>query len=160
SQDCLWVFLEWQPARNLKPPCRLSATLPRNWTTQEASKAGEAESPGRVTSKPEVMLDCGANGQISLRYAVVVSSRSGCRRAIEMLCAYLLAFHTSHEADETDSATQTCVPRPSASVPTWFHAVCCALQAAAECRGHEWCDGFLPRHKPDHLVRSWDDSAA
>jgi hypothetical protein len=58
----------------------------------------------------------------------VFSSRSGRMRAIEKLRVYPLAFHSAREAGETDSAMQMCVPQPSASAPTRYHAMCCALR--------------------------------
>jgi len=60
--------------------------------------------------------------------AAVSSRRSVCTRATEMRYVYPLAFHTAREDGETDSIRQTCVPQPSASVPTRYHVVCYASQ--------------------------------
>jgi hypothetical protein len=106
------------------------------------------------------MLDASAKGASLIEIeAAIVSSRSKCMRPTETPCVCRLAFHNGREDGETDSATQTCAPQPSASAPTRYHAVCCALQVGAGCAGHAWCDECFPRRKPGHPARSQGDSA-
>src|SRR5579864_7182371 len=85
---------------------------------------------------------------ISAANAAVFSSRSVCTRAAETRYVYPLAFHTAREGGETDSTRQTCVPQPSASVPTRYHVVCYASQAGVKCGEHAYCDGSSARRRP------------
>ena len=58
----------------------------------------------RVKNHVLTQLEFTGGEQISLLAAAVFSSRSGCRRAIEMPYVYLLVFRTAPEAGETGSA--------------------------------------------------------
>lgn len=93
---------------------------------------------------------------MSLRAAAVFSSRSGCRRAIEMPYVYLLVFRTAPEGGETDSATRTCVPQPSASGPTRYHALYCAWQGGAGCGEHAYSPEVLRGAAALLPHRLWD----
>lgn len=77
-----------------------------------------------------------------------------------MRYVYPLAFHTAREGGETDSTRQTCVPQPSASVPTRYHVVCYASQAGVECGEHAYCDGSFARRRPGLPARRQGGSAA
>ncbi len=115
-----------------------------------------------MTGQLEVMRVSGTNwcAGPTVIEAAVVSSRSGCSRATEMLCVYPLASHTAREDNETDPAMRTCVPQPSASVPTRYHGACCALQAAVGCVEHSYCDGSFPRRRLGPPAGRQGDGAA
>jgi len=75
-----------------------------------------------------------------------IGTPRGCRSVCRIGCA----------GGETDSATQTFVPPPSASVPGGCRAAFDARPAADECGGRADRHGWPPRHTHDRRGRSPD----